>query len=412
MKRLDKMALVIQKYDNVMVPKSSNIDVVLEEMAENYQSCTNVRNNTSKIRITIADDSFSSLVTAKALNLHELGHVLFTRSPNTLVGSNEHNAYDILEDQRVEWVLSRKFPGMRKYFSLLVSKLMPVKDPNFLWGRRFFLPFQVTEPRPEIRQIIDSYLVAKTQREREELAIKFAELTCYPSENYVNPTQTFSNGKGETEAEKKASKDAENMIDSENLSEQDEKEQEVGAEAEEDEEVEDETLDEMMTQAISDVVQDISAPIIKQAKPRKLSTSPTFSLPDTVVLAKMTRSVFTEYKIHLDRELEDKFYQVFKNAKIELQSKWNRGFRSGRLNLRKAMTSNGGNLKIFNRFTQSNLREGKFSLVILFDTSWSMDKNDPYYTEQKAVVALSSAAMRAGNEVCAISFDDEARISK
>ena len=58
----------------------------------------------------------------KGLNYHMLGHILFTENTFKLQG-NEKAAFVLLEDARIEWLMSYIFPGTRKYFVNNIEKI-------------------------------------------------------------------------------------------------------------------------------------------------------------------------------------------------------------------------------------------------------------------------------------------------
>ena len=143
--------------------------------------------NREFIMIRVGEEH-SQEVTAKAFNLHELGHILFTETIPDL-SDKERRAHNILEDQRLEWIMSHTWPAMRKYFVYLAMNMIKPRDPILLWGRRFMLPFKVTRPgNPRKAEIIDEYMVSENVTQREALVKEFALInTSLSPEAYGTP---------------------------------------------------------------------------------------------------------------------------------------------------------------------------------------------------------------------------------
>ena len=423
--RVKKLASLLEKYDNVMSGKRTKVKVEAKGKVGGK-----LDRSKAGISIEIPDDSIESCVIGKAQNLHELGHMLFTRKPKTLYHHWRHQAaYNFLEDQRVEHVLASKYPGMKKYFTYLAEKTnLKGKDPAVLWGRRFFLPYEVPEPEAEIKDVIDDYMISKNIAEREGLAKKFAEVyqnLQKPQPEAPAPQNTSSTRKN-SDAEKQASDKAKNQIDKEKKekkdsekekeekkSDKEKKEQQGQGEQQESQEGEPEeqegqdpgqgdtdSLQEALSSAMDEMTQEMGAPDSTPSSGQGM-----FSMGEKP-MEKVSHN-------KLDPKLIEEIYQIFRRVNVELSNTWNRHQKRGRIDIRAAMTSShNNNSRIFKKYEQSKLQDNKISLVMMYDVSGSMASNDQRGIEKLAVASMAVAASRASNEVCCIEFTYDARIVK
>jgi hypothetical protein len=329
---------------------------------------------------------------------------------------------------------------MKKYLIYLTEKDIPNKTPVHLWGRRFFLPYKVEEPEEKPRDIIDKFLTSKSVKERTELAKEFVDylpkdLTSLSPSNLSDSL----NGKDSKDEERSSratqekidkereekDKNQENHQDSQGKAEgqgsnyKSESESEgsnpqsgsgVGLSSSpsmsSDFEDMKDTLDDMLLSAVKEVSTELSKFEANPEKKRMLQRKqgPGWS-PFSV------NKPLEKVNIIPQSNLVDELYQVFRSTRVDLQDRWVRHQKKGRIDLREAM-SNSNSLKIFKKYEPSYLHESKISLVILYDISGSMIKNDPERIELNCVSALISAATKAGNEVCCISFDTYAIVVK
>jgi hypothetical protein len=83
-------------------------------------------------------DNFKNLIYQKAMVLHEIGHVLFTKNK---VWQNRFDVSpqlsNIIEDGRVEEAISRMYPKARLYFVYTNQNLLPLSDKNKREGGYF-----------------------------------------------------------------------------------------------------------------------------------------------------------------------------------------------------------------------------------------------------------------------------------
>lgn len=107
---------------------------------------------------------------------------------------------------------------------------------------------------------------------------------------------------------------------------------------------------------------------------------------------------------------------AIKKIRAELRSGWERGERSGRIDLRKAMKfKRNGDIKIFKKFKHDKERTSKMHYVILIDTSGSMATGysiPRIHVASKTLSILVEAIERGGGECAVISYDDDFSILK
>jgi len=107
---------------------------------------------------------------------------------------------------------------------------------------------------------------------------------------------------------------------------------------------------------------------------------------------------------------------AIKRIRAELRSGWERGERSGRIDLRKAMKfKRNGDTKIFKKFKHDKERTSKMHYVILIDTSGSMATGysiPRINVASKTLSILVEAIERGGGECAVISYDDDFAVLK
>lgn len=161
--------------------------------------------NLSKIGgvLTVED-----IVRINGLNYHELSHIFYTPRRNTTLVSRIsdeglHNAFNALEDQRIETLFTARFAGTTPYFvSIIMSYIVaePTSWPHvfpLLHGRRYLDPAirQEMEARyslpgrvKRLREVIDEYrLIAKPELDIKrslELCREYALLCSYSTQRF------------------------------------------------------------------------------------------------------------------------------------------------------------------------------------------------------------------------------------
>ena len=100
----------LEKYIRILSNKY-NLELKLSPAKNMIGACDT--NKKVWISATLSDDPSKNLVLQKAVTLHELGHLLYTKSGAWI--SINHNLSNIVEDGRVEEAISRLFPKARLY---------------------------------------------------------------------------------------------------------------------------------------------------------------------------------------------------------------------------------------------------------------------------------------------------------
>ena len=105
-----------------------NLKVILKRYKTSYGLTDS--NKFVCIKPTIVDDVVKNLICQKAICLHEIGHVMYTRNKIWNGEDFEKSQYidreliNIIEDGRVEERISRKFPKARLYLCMLNQEIL------------------------------------------------------------------------------------------------------------------------------------------------------------------------------------------------------------------------------------------------------------------------------------------------
>lgn len=383
---------MMERYDRVMTEKKVQ---VLLKASDKYAGC--ITQDGINIVIEVPGTEAENFVMAKALNLHELGHSLYTRPLTSDIRgvSLYEKMYNILEDQRIEWVMANKWPKMGKYFT--IKAMTRNYDPELLWGRRHFFPQGLPkdkQPDDDWKQLIDSYLAAKSHLERCELIKEFVERQSQKAHEANGPVdpQNYAGGRegaDETAAAKKAEKNANKE---QSVEENEVEAQTVEQQAEEAEELA-QAIEEMFEQSIDEINSEIKQ--IMAAGDGYGSTPSSFkSMNDPI-----------------DQGIVDELARVFKDTRVDLGMKVQRGLKSGSVDIRKVMAPRHG-VKIFTKRQPADIERTKISLVTLIDVSGSMQSNDWNRVAARSVATMVAAATKAHHESAVIQFADKAQVVK
>lgn len=336
----------------------------------------------------------------KGWNYHALGHIMFTETPSHLE-AKEREAFDFLEDARVEWLMSYIFPGTRKYFVNNMVK-MRLNDPLILWGRRHLLPARVRvhesftsspDIAPRAMDIIDAFIYSKTLQEREELAKEFASLVSLSDMSRRLTGDIEKLGKVHIE---KAPRDAALQREMQEAGEEFQKLVEEEQEPAED----------------SSVYDDLEA-AAQDEDLRKDLEDASETEADEKNYAEDGTTEIIEYKVKPDTVLVRQLYQIFNRLRISTGSYYEKKLLAGRVDPREAMRyAWNGNPRIFKRYEDDQLDEAKLALALVLDKSGSMHHTDPDGITKKAGCALAWAATKAGFEVMVFAFDTRCHIIK
>ncbi|MGB2798853.1 MAG: hypothetical protein WBC82_03285 [Dehalococcoidia bacterium] len=329
----------------------------------------------------------------KGWNYHALGHILFTENTSKLQ-EKEKEAFDLLEDARIEWLMSYIYPGTRKYFVNNLVK-MGLNDPIVLWSRRHLLPVRVREPEivPRAMDIIDAFIYSETLEQRENLAREFASLVSLSDMCRRLTGDIERLGKVRIEKvpiDEALQKEIQEAL--EEFQKKAEEEQDSATNASVYDDLKDATEEEELKKDLDDAAE-------TEVEEKKFSELGTTEIK--------------EYKIKPDPVLVRQLYQIFNRTRISTGSYYEKRLLAGRVDPREAMRySWNGNPRIFKRFEEDQLDEAKLALALVVDKSGSMAHTDPEEITKKAGCALAWAAAKAGFEVMVVAFDSRCHIIK
>jgi hypothetical protein len=190
--RLTKMAQVFTRADSTLALRPINVHIVNQEGgAPAWSSASDVYFNASHIN---AEFDVQQLLAINGLNFHELAHVRYTPRNGSdicqwVIDNNYWSAFNALEDQRIETLMTARFPSTVNWFVATVAQYLLNTPEAFatsyalLRGRRY-LPvdirrmsreaFKAQEHVPAIIEIVDSYRTLLYPRDT-ELAKKLIE---------------------------------------------------------------------------------------------------------------------------------------------------------------------------------------------------------------------------------------------
>lgn len=187
-------------------------DVVQTEAAKSFIARITVPNTTQPEKI----------IAGRGIVLHEISHLLYTRifgiQTEFSGGGPWRQAYNILEDARIEWTLIQQFPGTRPYFITMLREAGIIKNSVLMWGRRKYYPMPVerisgTTNDLRVEQLIDAYMVSPTIPNRWSIAKEFSGLmpvmpdSAFSKENHRKATGPID--KKSEDAEEEARKEYE-----------------------------------------------------------------------------------------------------------------------------------------------------------------------------------------------------------
>lgn len=216
-RRLDAFRLTYQKFDRIMSGEP-NVKVVLVTNppinAPAWTDGETIWINAVMMQAQLGHEAFEKVVLAtKSLNLHELCHVLYTPRADSELwrwiksemdmrtkdwSSLVKDAFNILEDQRIETLFAAQFIPARPYFEANVLTWMLERKPEeigvffpIIYGRKFlpremihsveeaFIEMVGWEDTKEFMRIIDRYnkmILPQDTEEAKRLIIRYAKL--------------------------------------------------------------------------------------------------------------------------------------------------------------------------------------------------------------------------------------------
>jgi len=114
----------LQKFGRILA-RRYKLNVELQNIST--PACTD-STNSIVVKTDIDSDAFVNLIAQKTMILHEIGHVLYTSNKLWKQSTVDKNLINIIEDGRVEELISRKYPKARLYFIYTNQKLLPFKQ--------------------------------------------------------------------------------------------------------------------------------------------------------------------------------------------------------------------------------------------------------------------------------------------
>lgn len=190
--RMKALASVYQLADSVLAGETIRVNVGAARgtQAPAWTSGTEIFINTSQIGV----EDFEDIVRLHGLNFHELSHVLYTPRAGTVLAKHciENDmmpAFNMLEDQRIESLLTTKYPSTAPWLTAAVMRWVThdvrAIDRGYLFVRgRRYLPGELRglmrslfcrqDLLAEIDSIVDAYrlLVFPTDYDRAKYLIE------------------------------------------------------------------------------------------------------------------------------------------------------------------------------------------------------------------------------------------------
>ena len=184
--RLEKMAQVFTRADSTLALKPIKIHIVNQEGgAPAWSSASDIYFNASHIN---TEFDVQQLLAINGLNFHELAHVRYTPRNGSdiclwVIDNNYWNAFNALEDQRIETLMTSRFPSTVNWFVALIAQYLLDTPEAFttsyalIRGRRY-LPVDIRRMSresftaqnliPEIVSVVDEYRTLIYPRDTEK----------------------------------------------------------------------------------------------------------------------------------------------------------------------------------------------------------------------------------------------------
>ena len=184
--RLEKMAQIFTRADSTLALKPIKVHVVNQEGgAPAWSSASDIYFNASHIN---AEFDVQQLLAINGLNFHELAHVRYTPRNGSdiclwVIDNNYWNAFNALEDQRIETLMTSRFPSTVTWFVATIAQYLLDTPEAFttsyalIRGRRY-LPVDIRRMSreafksqnliPEIISVVDEYRTLIYPRDTEK----------------------------------------------------------------------------------------------------------------------------------------------------------------------------------------------------------------------------------------------------
>ena len=409
--KLNSVGVVYERADSILTAQNVSVQVVNDRTMD-----TTAMNDGRNIvfNASLIDDlDDETIVTVHGFNYHEVAHILYTPRENSPIGkyvleNGFKRAYNILEDSRIENMITAKYPSTKPFLEASMTSLIARNNPSD-WADYFILTTGRKHLDLSLRQEIADRFIAKhgvgvaeilfdiihTYRTLSfpqdndkgmELISRFAQYVGQDVEppTYNEPKQghgsrelmdtgRVKSGKEQVDIQDKANKI--NSKSSEKLESSDKTTNGVGGDDDDDlddngEPTQDSPIDEdikdQLNSRISDIAKsdevkrdtaEIRKAIFDNDKVKSSLKQSSFTTPETTQAMRVTSDQF-------GRELE--------RIRIENDPMWNIEQPSGRLNVQRAMHSDINDIdKVFDRWELGN-DSNDIEAVILLDHSGSM----------------------------------------
>lgn len=173
--RLERMAQIFTRADSTLALKPINVHIVNQDGgAPAWSSASDIYFNESHIN---TEFDVQQLLAINGLNFHELAHVRYTPRNGSdiclwVIDNNYWTAFNALEDQRIETLMTARFPSTVTWFVATIAKYLLDTPEAFqtsyalIRGRRY-LPVDIRRMSreafnsqnliPEIISVVDEY---------------------------------------------------------------------------------------------------------------------------------------------------------------------------------------------------------------------------------------------------------------
>lgn len=124
-------------------------------------------------------DTTDDIVKVTGLNFHELSHVMFTPGPSTaLIMTIRQKAlfkyFNMLEDQRIESLMTALYPSMRPYFTMAILKYIASPNSHRALGTAHALTYGRKYLPTDIRNVLrDRWVSPENRDELEDIIDRF-----------------------------------------------------------------------------------------------------------------------------------------------------------------------------------------------------------------------------------------------
>lgn len=150
--RLRQLTSVFAKADSTLAGHPVTVSVDTDPTGYNGMGQTPAMSQAGHITfnaLRVPDvNTVEGLVNINGLNYHELAHILYTPNRGALVqrvqAAGNHQAFNVLEDQRIETILVAKYPSIAPYLVATVAEYFVNTDPKthdqvwpYLYGRKY-----------------------------------------------------------------------------------------------------------------------------------------------------------------------------------------------------------------------------------------------------------------------------------